>query len=147
MARTARREVIGLLVEKQVAYTDAEADALIAEAKRQSKESGRTVRAEAELLLSRDRASRLRELRSSVLDASRLLAAVAVEFDDLLADPGGEVDDQEVAVLMATMTASCAPFASGQTTHPPPTTPGSGSQVASGAATPPSLGGDEDGLS
>ena len=50
MARTARREVIGLLIERRVPYTDAEADALVAEAKRLAAGSGRTVRAEAELL-------------------------------------------------------------------------------------------------
>ena len=60
MARTARRDVIGLLIEKQVTYTDVEADALIDQAKRLARESGRTVRAEAELLLSKDGESRLR---------------------------------------------------------------------------------------
>jgi len=47
VARTARRDVIGLLIEKQIPYTEVEADALIAQAKRLAKESGRTVRVEA----------------------------------------------------------------------------------------------------
>jgi anti-sigma-K factor RskA len=55
--------VIGLLIEKQVTYTEAEADALIAKAKKLAQESGRTVRAEAELLL-RDRETRLRDLQT-----------------------------------------------------------------------------------
>ena len=78
--------MIGLLIEKQVTYTEAEAEALIAQAKRLAKESGRTVRAEAELLL-RDRETRLRDLRSKVVDANKLLAAITVEVDDLRA-PG-----------------------------------------------------------
>jgi hypothetical protein len=108
VARTARRDVIGLLVEKQVPYTEVEADALVTEAKRLSKESGRTVRAEAELLLSRDRGSRLRDLRDQVAGASELLAAIVVEVDDLRADSGD--DDGELADIMATMAASCEPF-------------------------------------
>ena len=34
MARTVRRDVIGLLIEKQVTYTEVELDALIAQAKK-----------------------------------------------------------------------------------------------------------------
>jgi hypothetical protein len=110
MARTARRDVIGLLIEKQVTYTDVEADALIAQAKRQAKESGRTVRAEAELLLSRDRETRLRDLQDKVVGASELLVAIAVEVSDLRAESGD--DDGELAAITATMAVSCKPFTS-----------------------------------
>lgn len=109
MARTARRDVIGLLMEKQVTYTEAEADALIAQAKKRARESGRTVRAEAELLL-RDRETRLRDLQNKVVEASGLLVAITVEVDDLRADSGD--DDGELAAIMATMAASCEPFTS-----------------------------------
>ena len=102
--------MIGLLIEKQVTYTDAEADALIAQAKRLAKESGRTVRAEAELLLSRDRETRLRDLQDKVVEANKLLAAITVEVDDLRAESGD--DDGELAAIMATMAASCEPFTS-----------------------------------
>ncbi len=91
--------MIGLLIEKQVTYTDVEADALIAQVKKLAKESGRTVRAEAELLLSRDRESRLRDLRNKMVGASELLAAITVEVDDLRAESGD--DDGELAAIMA----------------------------------------------
>jgi len=110
MARTARRDVIGLLVQKEVTYTEAEADALIAQAKKLSKESGRTVRAEAELLLSRNRETRLRDLRDIVVDANKLLAAIKVEVDDLWAESGD--DDGELAAIMVTMATACEPFTS-----------------------------------
>ena len=100
--------MIGLLIEKQVTYTEVEADALIAQAKRLAKESGRTVRAEAELLLSRDRETRLQDLRNKVAEASELLAAIAVEVDDLRAESGD--DDGELAAIVATMAASCERF-------------------------------------
>jgi hypothetical protein len=108
VARTARRDVIGLLIARQVTYTDAEAEALIAKAKRLARESGRTVRAEAELLLSRDRETRLRDLQSKVVEANKLLAAITVEVDELRADSGD--DDGALAAIMATMTTSCEPF-------------------------------------
>ena len=102
--------MIGLLIEKQVTYTEVEADALIAQAKKLAKESGRTVRAEAELLLSRDRGTRLRDLQNKVVEANKLLAAITVEVDDLRAESGD--DDGELAAIMATMAASCEPFTS-----------------------------------
>jgi hypothetical protein len=102
--------VIRLLIENQVPYTEGEADALIAQAKRMAEESGRTVRAEAELLLSRDRETRLRELRKKVVGAIQLLAAVAAEVDDLRAESGD--DEDQLAVIMATMAASCQTFIS-----------------------------------
>ena len=102
--------MIGLLIEKQVTSTEAETDALVAEAKRLAKESGRTVRAEAELLLARDRQTRLRDLRNKVVGASELLAAIIVEVDDLRAESGDV--DRELADIMATMAASCEPFIS-----------------------------------
>ena len=89
-------------------YTEVEADALIGRAKRLAKESGRTVRAEAELLLSRDRETRLRDLQNKVGEASELLTAIAVEVDDLRAESGN--DEGELAAIMATMAASCEPF-------------------------------------
>ena len=110
MAKTARRDVIGLLIERQVTYTEVEADALVEQAKRLAKESGRTVRAEAELLLSRDRESRLLDLQNKVVVASELLAAITAEVDDLRAASGD--DDGELAAIMATMAVSCEPFAS-----------------------------------
>jgi hypothetical protein len=116
VARTARRDVIGLLIERQVTYTELEADALIAEAKRRATASGRTVRAEAELLLSGDRedrgdrGDRLRDLRLKVTGAVELLAAITVGIDDLVAESGG--DDGELIAIMTTMAASCAPFTS-----------------------------------
>ena len=110
MARTARRDVIGLLIEKQVTYTEVEADALIAQAKRLAKESGRTVRAEAELLLSRDRETRLPDLQDKVVGANELLAAIIFEVDDLRAESGD--DDGELAAIVARMASSCEPFAS-----------------------------------
>ena len=100
--------MIGLLVEKQVTSTEAETDALVAEAKRLAKESGRTVRAEAELLLARDRQTRLWDLRNKVVVASELLVAIIVEVDDLRAESGD--GDGELADIMATMAASCEPF-------------------------------------
>ena len=102
--------MISLLIQKQVTYTEAEADALVARAKKLAQESGRTVRAEAELLL-RDREARLRDLRSTVLEANKLLEAIAVEVDDLRAEAGD--DDGELAAIMAAMATSCAPFTSG----------------------------------
>jgi F0F1-type ATP synthase membrane subunit b/b' len=116
MARTARRDVIGLLIEKQVTYTEAEAEALVTRAKKLAKESGRSVRAEAELLLSRDRETRLRDLQSKVVEANKLLAAIAVEVDDLRAESGD--DDGELAAIMATMATSCEPFTSVVGRHP-----------------------------
>jgi hypothetical protein len=117
--------VIGLLIEKQVIYTEVEADALIAKAKRLAKESGRTVRAEAELLLSRDRETRLRDLRDRVGEANELLVAIKFEVDDLRAESGD--DDGELAAIMATMAASCEPFisapASSSTSSPKPDEP------------------------
>jgi len=93
-----------------VAYTEVEAEALIAQAKRLAKESGRTVRAEAELLLSRNRETRLRDLQVKVVEANKLLTAITVEVDDLRAESGDE--DGELAAIMATMAASCEPFTS-----------------------------------
>ena len=95
-------------MEKQVTYSEVEVDALIARAKRLAQESGRSVRAEADLLL-RDTETRLRDLRKKVAAASELLAAIAVDVDDLRAAGSGD-DDGELAAIMATMTASCAPF-------------------------------------
>jgi hypothetical protein len=102
--------VIGLLVERQVPYTEAEAGALVAEAKTLAKESGRTVRAEAETLLSRDRETQLRDLRHKVEEATHLLAAIITEVDDLWAESGD--DDGNLADLLATMVAACEPFTS-----------------------------------
>jgi hypothetical protein len=102
--------VIGLLIEKQVTYTEVEAGALIAQAKKLAKESGRTVRAEAELLLSRNRETRLRDLQYKIVEANKLLTAISVEIDDLRAESGD--DDGELAVIMATMAISCEPFTS-----------------------------------
>lgn len=102
--------MIGLLIEKQIAYTEVEADALITDAKRLAGESGRTVRGEAELLLSRDTEARLRDLRNRVVAASGLLAVIAVDIDDLRAESGDL--DGELASIMATMTISCQPFTS-----------------------------------
>ena len=101
--------MIGLLIEKQVTYTEVEADALIAQAKKLAKESGRTVRAEAELLL-RDRETRLRDVQDKVVAANKLLAAITAEVDDLRAESGD--DDGELAAIMATMATSCGPFVS-----------------------------------
>jgi hypothetical protein len=109
MARTARRDVIGLLIERQVTYTQVEADALVAKAKKLAQESGRTVRAEAELLL-RDRKTRLRDLQNKVVGASEILEAITVEVNDLRAESGD--DDGGLAAIMATMAASCEPFIS-----------------------------------
>ena len=94
---------------KQVTYTEVEADALVAKAKKLAKESGRTVRAEAELLL-RDRETWLRDLQDKVVAANKLLAAITVEINDLRAESGD--DDGELAAIMATMAASCEPFTS-----------------------------------
>jgi F0F1-type ATP synthase membrane subunit b/b' len=101
--------VIGLLMEKRVTYTEAEAEALVAQAKRLADASGRTVRAEAELLLSRDRETRLQDLRTKVAGAGELLVAITVEADDLRAEFGDE--DGELAAIMATMAAFGQPFA------------------------------------
>jgi len=129
VARTARRDVISLLIEKQLPYTEVEADALVAKAKKLAHESGRTVRAEAELLL-RDRETRLRDLQNKVVGASELLAAITVELNDLRAESGD--DDAELAAIMATMATSCEPFASadGSTSTTKP-----GESPASSAAT------------
>ena len=102
--------MIGLLIERQVTYTEDEVDALIARAKKLAKESGRTVRAEAELLLSRDRETRLQDLQNKVAGASELLAAITAEVDDLRAESGD--DDGALAAVMAAMAASCEPFSS-----------------------------------
>jgi hypothetical protein len=102
--------VIALLIERQMTYTEVEADALIARAKKLAKVSGRTVRVEAELLLSRDKGTRLRDLQKKVLEASDLLAAITVEVDDLRAESGD--DGEELAAIMTTMAASCEPFTS-----------------------------------
>ena len=109
MARTARRDVIGLLIEKQVTYTELEADALVAKAKKLAQQSGRTVRVEAELLL-RDRETRLQDLQEKVVAANKLLAALTVEINDLRAESGD--DDGELAAIMATIAASCESFTS-----------------------------------
>ena len=109
MARTARRDVIGLLIEKQATYTEAEADELVAKAKKLAHESGRTVRAEAELLL-RDRETRLRDLRDLVVRANKLLGTIIAEVDDLRAQ--SDDDDGELAALMVTMATCCRPFIS-----------------------------------
>ena len=97
-------------MEKQVTYNEAEVDALITRAKRLAQESGRSVRAEAELLL-RDTETRLQDLRKKVATASELLAAIAVDVDDIRTGSGD--DDGELAAIMATMTASCEPFTAG----------------------------------
>jgi hypothetical protein len=107
VARTVRRDVISLLIEKQVTYTEVEADALVAKARKLAQESGRTVRAEAELLL-RDRETRLRDLQNKVVGASELVAAITVELNDLRAESAD--DDAELSAIMATMAASCEPF-------------------------------------
>ena len=114
--------MIGLLIEKQVTYTEVEADALVAQAKKLAKESGRTVRAEAELLLSRDRQTRLRDLQKKVVEAGELLAAITVELDDLLAESGD--GDGELAAIMATMASSCDPFSSAPASGSTSTTEG-----------------------
>ena len=101
--------MIGLLIEKQVTYTEVEADALVAKAKKLAQESGRTVRAEAELIL-RDRKTRLGDLQNRVAEANKLLAAITAEVDDLRAESGD--DDGELAAIMATMATSCEPFTS-----------------------------------
>jgi ElaB/YqjD/DUF883 family membrane-anchored ribosome-binding protein len=101
--------VIGLLIERQVTYTEDEAEALVAKAKKLAQESGRTVRAEAELLL-RDRETRLRDLQEKVVGAGELLAAITVEVDDLRAESND--DDGVLAAIMATMASSCEPFTS-----------------------------------
>jgi hypothetical protein len=100
--------VIGLLMEKRVTYTEAEADALVTQAKRLADASGRTVRAEAELLLSRDRETRLQDLRTKVAGAGELLAAITVEAEDLRAEFGD--DDGELAAIVATMAAFTGTF-------------------------------------
>jgi hypothetical protein len=110
VARTARRDVIGLLIEKQVTYTAVEADLLVAQAKKLARESGRSVRTEAELLLSSDRETRLRDLQNKVLEAKKLLRAITIEVDNLRAESGD--DDGELATIMATMATSCEPFTS-----------------------------------
>lgn len=100
--------MISLLIEMQVTYTEDEIDALVAQAKKLARESGRTVRAETELVLLRDRETRLRDLRSKVMGANELLAAITVEVDNLRAELGE--DDGELAAILATMAASCEPF-------------------------------------
>jgi hypothetical protein len=101
--------VIGLLIEKQLTYTEVEVDALVVMAKKLAQESGTTVRAAAELLL-RDRVTRLRDLLDKVAEANKLLAAITVEVDDLRSESGD--DDGVLAAIMATMAASCEPFPS-----------------------------------
>ena len=100
--------MIGLLIEKQVTYTEAEADVLVAQAKARASESGRSVRAEAESLLSGDRESRLQDLRSKVVEAGELLSAITVDVRDLRAESCD--DDGELTAILATIAASCAPF-------------------------------------
>ena len=100
--------MIGLLIEKQLEFTDAEADALVDLAKRRAEESGRSVRAEAERLLSDDRGTRLRDLSTKVEEASGLLAAIARDVDDLRA--GSDGDDDALSAVLATLAAACAPF-------------------------------------
>ena len=121
--------MIGLLIEKQVTYTEAEADTLIAQAKKLAKESGRTVRAEAELLLSKDRETRLRDLQYKVVGVNKLLAAITLEVADLRAESGD--DDGELAAIMATMAISCEPFnsvpADGSTSTTKPVEPSASS--------------------
>ena len=102
--------MIGLLLEKQVTCTGDETDVLVAQAKRMARESGRTVRAEAELLLSRDTQTRLRDLRSRVTEVRELLAAIAADVDELRAGSGDEGGG--LAAIEAAMAASCAPFTS-----------------------------------
>ena len=123
--------MIGLLIEKQVTYTEAEAEALIAQAKRLAKESGRTVRAEAELLLSRTTESRLRDLQDKVVEANKLLAAISVEVDDLRGESGD--DDGKLAAIMATMAASCESFTSVPTGGSPLNTNPGEAQASPGA--------------
>jgi hypothetical protein len=124
--------VIGLLIEKQVSYTEVETDALVAAAKRRSQGSGRTVRAEAEMLLSGDRETRVRDLRNKVAGASELLEAIIVEVDDLRVQSGD--DDGELADIVATMAASFEPFTSaptgGSTSTAHPGTPWASSPAA-----------------
>ena len=115
--------MIGLLIEKRVTYTQAEADALVSRAKGLARESGRTVRAEAESLLTRDRETRLKELRTKVAEADDLLAAIIVEVDDLRTESGD--DDGELTAIMATMATSCERFTSVPPDAPTPT-PGPG---------------------
>ena len=103
--------MIGLLIDKQVPYTEAEAEALVVRAKARARESGRTVRAEAELLVSGDRGTRLGDLREKVAGAGELLGAIAVDVEALRSDAGD--DDGELAAIMATMAAACAPFTRG----------------------------------
>ena len=100
--------MISLLIEKQVPYTETEADVLVTEAKRWAEASGRTVRAEAEALLSGDRETRLRDLRDKVAAAVELLAAIIADVDDLRAGWGD--DDGDLADTVATMAAACGPF-------------------------------------
>jgi hypothetical protein len=129
--------VIGLLIEKQVTYTEVETDALVTQAKMLAKESGKTVRAEAELLLSRDRQTRLRDLQNKVARVSDLLAVITVEVDDLRAESGD--GDGELAAIMATMAAVCGPFISVPARVPTSTaTPGKSlaSSVTTGAPRP-----------
>ncbi len=129
VARTARRDVIGLLIAKKVNYTDVEVDALIAQAKTLAKNSGRTVRDEAEVLLSRDGEARLRDLRNMVVRASEILKTITVKADELRAN--SDHDDGELVAILATMAAACEHFtavrtgSSASTTapgEPPPST-------------------------
>jgi hypothetical protein len=102
--------VIGLLIEKQVTYTEVEVDALVAQAKKMATESGGTVRAEAERLLSTDRETRLQDLHNKVVEASALLEAIAIEVVDFRVESSD--DDVDLASILVTMAVSCAPFTS-----------------------------------
>jgi hypothetical protein len=55
-----------------------------------------------------------------VVEAGELLAAIAVKVDDLRAESCD--DERELAVIMATMAASCEPFTSVQADGSTPTT-------------------------
>ena len=116
MARTARRDVIGLLIERRVSYTEREADALTARAKVRSRASGRTVRAEAELLLSGDRETRLHDLRNAVAEVGRLLATITVQADDLRAE--SDEDDEELAAVLSELRICREEFTSGAVDDP-----------------------------
>ncbi len=115
-------------MEKKVTYTEVEADALLDQAKRLARESGRSVRVEAESLLSRNRKTRLGDHRDKARGVGELLAALAAEFDDLRAESGD--DDGELAAIVAMLAASFEAFTSRPPDHPYSTTgaaePGAG---------------------
>lgn len=107
-------------MEKKVTYTEVEADALLDQAKRLARESGRSVRVEAESLLSRNRKTRLGDHRDKARGVGELLAALAAEFDDLRAESGD--DDGELAAIVAMLAASFEAFTSRPPDHPYSTT-------------------------